>query len=80
MRLQQQDLENYCKAMLWKTNKKYSIVCGKGDYWYWKLVLKNNETEVTETITSGLTLREAHEYLRAFYRGLEYSKLLIDNK
>lgn len=81
MRLQEYDLTMACNRMLIKTAKKYAIIPTKSEYWYWSLELKNKDTWELESIAWSLTLREAYEYLRAFYRGLEYSKILdINNK
>lgn len=80
MRLQQYDLEMYCKIMQDKTNKKYWIIPTKSEYWYWTLELINNNTWELERIAWGLTLREAYEYLRAFYNWIEKAKLLNLNE
>lgn len=79
MRLQKEDLISYCNAMRRKTDWKYNLIAEKSDYWFWKIAIQNNENWESEGLTSGLTLREAHEFVRAFYRGLEYSKILDTN-
>lgn len=76
MRLQKEDLISYCNAMRRKTDWKYNLIAEKSDYWFWKIHIQNNDTLESEMLTCGLTLREAHEFVRAFYRGLEYSKIL----
>lgn len=77
MRLQANDLLTYCNAMNRKTEWKYTMNAEKSDYGYWRLELVDNTTWESERLISGLTLREAHEFLRGFYRGMEYTK--IDN-
>lgn len=79
MRLQQYDLEMYCKVMQDKTNKKYWIIPTKDQFWYWTLELINTKTWDIERIAWNLTLRDAYEYLRAFYNWIEKAKTLDFN-
>lgn len=75
MRLMEDDLKSFCTIMSDRTNKKYSIEATKYEYWR-RLELINNETKERERITSMLNLREAYEYLRAFYKGMNYADIL----
>ena len=80
MRLQQQDLLSYCNVLNRETNGKYSIIAEKSEYWYWKLYIQNNETKEKEGLaTYWLNLREAHEYLRAFYEGIRFQKSILNS-
>ena len=79
MRLQESDLTMACNRMLIKTNKKYWIIPTKDQYWYWTLELKNKDTWELERIAWNLTLRDAYEYLRAFYNWIEKAKTLDFN-
>lgn len=79
MRLQESDLTMACNMMLVKTNKKYAITPTKSEYWYWSLELKNKDTWEIERIAWSLTLRDAYEYLRAFYNWIEKAKTLDFN-
>jgi hypothetical protein len=72
MKLLPNDLITYCKAMNTKTNWKFSITPVKDDYWYWKLELINNSTNEVDILWWWMNLREAHDFMRAFYRWLEY--------
>ena len=79
MRLLQNDLISYCQCMDWKTNKKYKLNANKNEYWNRIIEIVNNENWEIERLAWGLSLREAYEYLRAFYRGMEYWKILNSN-
>lgn len=74
MRLQKNDLESYCNAMRNKTDSKYGIIPHQNGFWSRTLEVINNETQEKETIVSMVTTREAYEYMRAFYRGMEFQK------
>ena len=76
MRLQPRELESYCHSLARKTENRFTLKPSKSQYWYWKLDIVNNDTWEEIWLASSLTLREAHEFVRAFYRWLEYSKLL----
>ena len=59
-----------------KTEGKFSISPVKTSYGYWSLEMLNNETNEIEKLQWGLTLREAYEFLRAFYKGLEIANIM----
>lgn len=67
MRLQANDLISYARYMGDKTKKLYEIIPTKDQWGYWRLDIKNNENWASELLAWGLTLREAHEALRAVY-------------
>lgn len=74
MRLQQTDLITYCNSLKRKTDWQFEIIPIKSDYWYWSLYIKDvekNEVDLSP-LCSWYTLREAHEYLRGFYRGFDF--------
>lgn len=62
--------------MGWKTEWKFTISPVKTDYGYWRLDLLNNDTQEIEHLQGGLTLREAYEFLRAFYRWVELANYI----
>ena len=51
-----------------KTEGKFSISPVKTSYGYWSLEMLNNQNQEITHLRGGLTLREAYEFLRAFYR------------
>lgn len=67
MRLQANDLISYARVMWENTKKLYEIIPTKDKWGYWRLDIRNNENWASELLAGWLTLREAHEALRAVY-------------
>lgn len=59
-----------------KTDWKFSISPVKTTYWNWSLEMLNNQNQEITHLGGGLTLREAYEFLRAFYKGLEIANIM----
>lgn len=59
-----------------KTDGKFTISPVKNNYGCWSLDMLNNETKEIEHLHGWLTLREAYEFLRAFYKGLEIANIM----
>ena len=76
MRLTEFDLTCYCNAMDKKTDWKFSISPVKTSYGDWSLEMLNNQNQEITHLRGGLTLREAYEFLRAFYRWLELANYI----
>lgn len=74
MRLQKADLESKCELIKDKTNGQFRIIIEKTFIGY-RLELVNERTKTAHPLTSW-NLRECYFFLTAFYRGLDYSKLL----
>lgn len=72
MRLTETDLNMVCNRLSIKTAHKYAIINKKDNNWYWTLDIKNKENWKIDTLATYLTTREAFEYLRAFYRGIDF--------
>jgi len=72
MRLTETDLNMVCNRLSIKTEHKYTIINKKDNSWYWTLDIKNKENWKIEPIATYLTTREAVDFLRAFYRGMDF--------
>lgn len=67
MRLTQDDLINYTKAMYKNTNWELEIKATKSESWFRTLEIKSNVHWISERIAWWLTLRESYEVLRWVY-------------
>lgn len=74
MRLQKEDLENYALFLKNRTKWNFEIIVKK---WFsgYDILIKQTKTGKEIPLTCW-NIRECFEYLRAFYRGLDYSKIL----
>jgi len=76
MRLTADDIINYCKVAEDVSDGQFTITATKNGG-FWTLDLLNNRTNTQHRLASFVNWREAHEFLRAFYAGLRFSRLLI---
>lgn len=77
MKLTQDDLISYTKAMYKNTNWEFEIKATKSENWFRTLEMKSNVYWTTQRIAWWLTLRESYEVLRWAYATYNF---LINNQ